>query len=99
MLLEHVILVVIVSTVTLFTAALIDVLFSSMPLIVRIFVQIPLLVITFDAMREWTKDFAKTRFPTLEESEINSCFFLTASLVSLGSVTLFSSLKSFHPFS
>lgn len=76
-----------ISIVALLISVALDTLLAPLPSALQIIVQIPALILTLDAFRQWLH----TRVPPTVD--LNSMFFLAAPLAAFASRDLFSALE------
>jgi hypothetical protein len=79
-----------ISIAALLISTILDALLAPLPLPLQFIVQVPALVILMEQIRSWLIH----RLPALDESAINSTFFLAAPIAALGARDLFAGLNS-----
>jgi hypothetical protein len=79
-----------ISIAALLISTVLDALLAPLPLPLQFMAQIPSLVIIMEEIRLWLI----RRLPTLDESAVNSTFFLAAPIAALGARDLFDGLGS-----
>ena len=85
------ILAVIVAATVLVIAVAADKLCRFLPLHLQFVVQVPIIILMVDALRNYV--LATSTFG-LSDSEINACFFMASPMVSIGSVSLYTGIKA-----
>lgn len=90
MLYAKVLLSVVVSAVVLVIAVVVDKLCKGLPIHLQFVVQVPIIILVVDALRNYVLDSPIE----LSDSEINACFFMASPMVSIGSISLYSGIKS-----
>lgn len=78
-----------ISITALLISVVIDALFAPLPFPIQISLQIPAIVLTLDAVRQWLQ----RRIPA--EIDLNAVFFLTAPMAAFAAQDLFRDLRSF----
>ena len=90
-------LAIVVSIGTLLTAILMDMVFSPLPFLAQILLQIPILIILIDEARRFLIAHIKNLDKTLTADDINGCFFFAAPMAAFGSFSLFQHLERIRP--
>jgi hypothetical protein len=78
-----------ISIAALLISTILDSLLAPLPLLLQFIVQVPALVIIMEEIRTWLIH----NLPALDESAVNSTFFLAAPIAALGARDLFAGLS------
>jgi len=84
------ILAVIVAATVLVVAIAADKLCRFLPLHLQFVVQVPIIILVVDWLRNYVQS---TSIFGLSDSEISACFFIASPMVSIGSVSLYNGIK------
>jgi hypothetical protein len=88
----YILLSIAAAATTLLLAVAIDRLLSPFSLGLKFIIQIPVVVIAIDSLRQFVLEHA--HMVDLEKADVNGCFFLASPMVSVGSVNLMSGIKA-----
>jgi hypothetical protein len=85
-----------ISIITLLIAIVLDTILASLPLLAQFLIQIPVLVLSIEAVQQFTETYILPH-TGLQKQEVDSLFLFVAPLAALGSVSLFAELRrTFH---
>jgi len=90
--LSKIALIIGISIVTLLISIVLDTALAILPLFAQFLIQIPVLVLSIEAMQTATERYILPRMD-LAKSEIDTTFFFAAPLAALGSASLFTELR------
>lgn len=93
MLAAKIILIIGISIVTLLIAIALDTILSPLPLLAQFLIQIPVLVLSIEAVQSFTEANILPR-TDLQKQDVDTLFVFVAPLAALGSVSLFKELRS-----
>ena len=92
MLVTKVALIIGISIVTLLIAIVLDTTLASLPLVAQFLIQIPVLVLSIEAIQQTTETYILPH-TGLQKQDIDTLFLFVAPLAALGSVSLFTELR------
>lgn len=92
MLAAKVALIIGISIVTLLIAILLDTILAPLPLLAQFLIQIPVLVLSIEAIQSFTETHILPR-TDLQKQDVDTLFLFVAPLAALGSVSLFAELR------
>jgi hypothetical protein len=92
MLVAKVTLIIGISIVTLLIAILLDTILAPLPLLAQFLIQIPVLVLSIEAIQQVTETYVLPR-TDLQKQDVDTLFLFVAPLAALGSVSLFAELR------
>jgi hypothetical protein len=96
MLVAKVAIIIGISIVTLLIAIALDTVLSPLPLLVQFLIQIPVLVLSIEAVQQFTETYILPK-TGLQKQDVDTLFLFVAPLAALGSVSLFAELRrTFH---
>jgi len=81
-----------ISIVTLLMSIVLDTILRSLPLVAQFLIQIPVLVLSIEAIQQATETYILPR-TGLQKQDIDTLFLFVAPLAALGSVSLFTELR------
>ena len=81
-----------ISIVTLLMSIVLDNILRSLPLVAQFLIQIPVLVLSIEAIQQATETYVLPHMG-LQKQDIDTLFLFVAPLAALGSVSLFAELR------
>ena len=81
-----------ISIVTLLMSIVLDTILRSLPLVAQFLIQIPILVLSIEAIQQATEAYVLP-FTGLQKQDVDTLFLFVAPLAALGSVSLFAELR------
>jgi hypothetical protein len=85
-----------ISIVTLLISIVLDTILEPLPLIAQFLIQIPVLVLSIEAIQQATETYVLPH-TGLQKQDVDTLFLFVAPLAALGSVSLFAELRrTFH---
>ena len=81
-----------ISIVTLLMSIVLDTILGSLPLVAQFLIQIPVLVLSIEAIQQATETYVLPH-TGLQKQDVDTLFLFVAPLAALGSVSLFAELR------